>query len=181
MAQMRSGGTTVGDALRGILDAVERRDPEMVASARNSQAWRTAADNTQIEHTDAVYTVPGTQGSEVVVYVDSNIWAAELGLQAELLRLKMNMALQEMHSRSSGAQEPREYVRKLRFAASRSRYRSSRPEDTSTSQQLLDEGMSYCWIDEQVAGIENPAIRKAARAAMREDAMLKKALKNKPE
>ena len=53
--------------------------------------------------------------------------------------------------------------------------------------------MSYCveplplspeeerWIDEQVAGIENPAIRKAARAAMREDAMLKKALKNKPE
>ena len=38
MAQMRSGGTTVGDALRGILDAVERRDPEMVASARNSQA-----------------------------------------------------------------------------------------------------------------------------------------------
>ena len=26
MAQMRSGGTTVGDALRGILDAVERRD-----------------------------------------------------------------------------------------------------------------------------------------------------------
>ena len=84
MAQMRSGGTTVGDALRGILDAVERRDPEMVASARNSQAWRTAADNTQIEHTDAVYTVPGTQGSEVVVSVDSNIWAAELGLQAEL-------------------------------------------------------------------------------------------------
>ena len=193
MAQMRSGGTTVGDALRGILDAVERRDPEMVASARNSQAWRTAADDTQLKHTDAVYTVPGTQGSEVVVYVDSNIWAAELGLQAELLRLKMNMALQEMHSRAGGVQEPREYVRKMRFAASRSRYRSARPEDTSTAQQLLDAGMSYCveplplspeeerWIDEQVAGIESPAIRKAARAAMREDAMLKKALKNKPE
>lgn len=187
MAEMRSGGTNLGDAIRGVLDSVERRDPEMVASARNAQAWRMAADESQNAHVCAVYTVPGSNGSEVVVYTDTNIWAVELGLQSELLRLKMNMALSKMLDQGSGAGAA-ERVKKLRFAASRERYRSARPDDVSTEQQLLDSGMHYDvepalltaaeeqQIEELASRIENPEVRAAALKAMRADAQLKKAL-----
>lgn len=194
MTEMRSGGTELGDALRELLGSIERRDPEVVASARNAQAWNQAADEVQRSHVDAVYTVPGTQGSELVVYVDSNIWATELSLQSELLRLKMNIALRDA-AEAAGTFNPQadcERIKKLRFAASREHYRSARPEDTSTQQQLLDEGMRYnveplpltpqeeARLEELAASIENPQIRKAALEAMRADAMLKKALSNHP-
>ena len=190
MAEIRSGGTDLGGALREMLEGIKRRDPEVVASARNSRAWAQAADEAQRAHAVAVYTVPGTKGSEVVVYVDSNIWATELSLQGELLRLKMNIALRDA-AEAAGALDPSadaERVKKLRFATSREQYRSARPEDTSTAQQLLDEGMRYNveplpltpqeeeHLEELAGGIENPQIRKAALEAMRADAMLKKAL-----
>lgn len=192
MTQLRSGGTDLGGAVRELLESIERRDPEVVASARNSRAWAQAADEAQRSHTCAVYTVPGTGGAEVVVYVDSNIWATELSLQGELLRLKMNIALRDAaeHAGTFDPQADNERVKKLRFATSRERYRSARPEDTSTAQQLLDEGMHYdveplpltheeeVQLAAQAAAIENPQVRKAALEAMRTDAMLKKALSN---
>ncbi|MGN0072733.1 MAG: hypothetical protein ACI36W_02905 [Coriobacteriales bacterium] len=192
MAELRSGGTDLGEAVRELLGSIERRDPELVASARNSRAWTQAADEAQRAHTDAVYTVPGTQGSEVVVYIDSNIWATELSLQSELLRLKMNMALADSAKQAGSfdSAADNERIKKLRFAASREHYRSARPEDTSTQKQLLDEHLRYnveplpltpeeeAQIEAQVAAIENPQVRKAAHDAMRADAMLKKALRD---
>ena len=190
MAEIRNGGTGIGDAMRDLMSGIERNDPEMVASARTSQMWARVADDAQRSHTDAVYTVPGTRGSEVVVYVDSNIWATELALQGEILRLRMNMAFQEM-MREDGVPESSinpERIKKLRFSASNKRYRGKRADDVSISQQLLDEGMhidatpvpltaeELAEIEEEVSGIQDPVIRKAAAAAMQADLELKKGM-----
>ena len=182
MAQMRSGGTGLGDAIGSMLDEVRDRQPEMVLSARNLSAWQQIADPAQLAHTDAVYTVPDTHGSQVVVYVDANIWATELGLQSEFLRLKMNMAL----CAEKGGCADAEPVKRLRFAASKEKYRGKRACDVSVAQQLLDEDMRFSGdpvalsddeeavLAEQVSGIEDPKIRRAALDAMRASAELRK-------
>lgn len=182
MPQIREGGASLGDGVRAMLGDVQRRQPEMVLSARNSSAWRQVADPAAANHTDAVYTVPETGGAEVVVYVDANIWATELGLQCEFLRLKMNMAL----AAEGSCGQDFEPIKRLRFAASKERYRGKRACDVPVEKQLLDEGMHFAGepvvlseeeereLEEQVAGIEDPKIRRAALDAMRASAELRK-------
>ncbi len=182
MAQMRSGGVGLGQALGDMIGQAKARQPEMVLAARNDDAWKKVADPAAVNHTDAVYTVSGTDGSKVVVYVDSNIWATELNLQCELLRLKMNMAIADAGF-ARGDAEP---VKQLRFAASKEKYRGKRACDVPVSQQLLDEGMRFAGdpvalsaaeeqeIESQVAQIEDERLRKAALGAMRASAELRK-------
>lgn len=181
MAEFRAGGTSLGDALRGVMANAERRNPEMVASARLTSAWNTAASEVQLKHTDAVYVVPDKGGREVVVFVDSNILATDLNCQCELLRLKVNIAMRdilEKAGQSLPADDP-EFVKKLSFVASTKSYRGKRPDDVPVEQQLLDGGMHVeadpiplsaeeeAAIEAQVSVIENPALRSAASRAMR--------------
>ncbi len=183
MAEIRAGGTGLGEGMLSMLGEVRRRQPEMVLSARNNDIWRKVADPAAVSHTDAVYTVPETAGSQVVIYVDANIWATELGLQCELLRLKMNIAITGADGYSGQDPEP---IKRLRFAASKEKYRGKRACDVPVEQQLLDEDMHFkgdpvaltpeeeADIERQVAGIEDPRIRRAALAAMRASAELRK-------
>lgn len=182
MAQMRMGGRGLSDGIGEMLSSVRSRQPEMVVSARNAKVWREVAEPAAFEHTDAVYTVAGTAGSQVVVYVDANIWATELGLQAEFLRLKMNLKLSE----GAGVGADPEPIKKLRFAASKEKYRGKRPCDVSVEKQLLDEGMHFegdpvelsaeeeAEVEAACASIEDARLRKAAVDAMKAGLSLQK-------
>lgn len=182
MAQMRSGGVGLGQALSDMLGQAKSRQPEMVLAARNNDAWTRVADRAALEHTDAVYTVSGTDGAKVVIYVDSNVWATELNLQTELLRLKINMAIADA-GYARGDAEP---VKQLRFAVSKDKYRGKRACDVPVTQQLLDEGMRFEGdpvaltqqeedeLAAQVSSIEDPKLRRAALDAMRASAELRK-------
>lgn len=187
---METSGTNIQNALKGMLNAIERDNPDLVASARVTQAWDMAASDAQRSHVDAVYTVPGTNAAKVVVYVDSGIWATELELQKEMVRYKMNLALQQI-LQEEGINDPRadqERIKNLRFAVSKERYRSKRPEDVSVEEQLDTEDMRYQAepvpltaqeeeaLRREVACIEDPALREAAFNAMRADIELKKGM-----
>ena len=186
MAQMRYGGRGLGDGIGEMISAARSRQPEMVVSARNAQAWHEIAEPAASQHTDAVYTVAGTGGSQVVVYVDANIWATELGLQAEFLRLKMNLKLAE----GAGEGADPEPIKRLRFAASKEKYRGKRACDVSVEAQLLDEGMHFTGepaalsaeeaaeVEEACAAIEDPRLRRAALDAMRAGLELQKGQAN---
>lgn len=186
MAQMRYGGRGLGDGIGEMLSAVKSKQPEMVISARNAKVWHEVAEPAASEHTDAVYTVAGTGGSQVVVYVDANIWATELGLQAEFLRLKMNLKLSE----GAGAGADPEPIKRLRFAASKEKYRGKRACDVSVETQLLDEGMHFAGepvelsaaeqqeVEEACASIEDARLRRAAIDAMKAGLELRKGQKN---
>lgn len=182
MADMRQGGVGLGQALQGAINDAKRRQPQMVLAARNNDAWNKIAEPAALKHTDYVYTVADTDGAKVVVYVDSNIWATELNLQCELLRLKMNMSIADA-GYAHGDAEP---IKHLRFAASKEKYRGRRACDVPVSQQLLDEGMRFegdpiplsddeeAQIAKQVSCIEDPNLRRAAQEAMRASAELRK-------
>lgn len=185
---MEASGINIQDALKGILSNIEEANPDMVASARVSQAWKMCSSDTQRAHVDAVYTVPGTGASKVVIYVDSGIWATELNLQVEMIKLRMNLALQEI-LKEEGIFKPdddQERIKSLRFAVSKDKYRGKRPCDVSTENQLDCEGMrvqtdpvSLSQAEEEqlqkdVACIEDPALRRAAYDAMKADMELKK-------
>lgn len=187
---METSGTNIQSALKGMLSAIERDNPEVVASARVSQAWNMTASEAQQAHVDAVYTVPGTNAGKVVIYVDTGIWATELELQKEMLRYKMNLALQQIMQEEDArcvGFEP-EPIKTLRIAVSKERYRSKRADDVSVEEQLDTEDMQYqaepvplTALEEEalrreVACIEDLALREAAFNAMRADMELKKGM-----
>lgn len=183
-------GTNIKDALSSMLASIGQRDPQVVMSAKVSKAWRMSANDAQQAHVNAVYLVPETQGSKVVVYVDSSIWATELGLQAEILRLKMNLALQQLNADGmvDGFGDLVEPVKQLRFKVSKEEYRSRTSADVPVQEQLSDEGMRIDAspvplsaeeersLREQVSHIENPKVREAAYGAMKSDFELKKGM-----
>lgn len=184
-------GTNIRDALSSMLAGIEQRDPQVVMSAKVFKAWKMSATEAQQAHVNAVYLVPETQGSKVVVYVDSSIWATELGLQSEILRLKMNLALRELNADGlvSGFGDLVEPVKQLRFKVSKEEYRSRVSADIPVQTQLDDEDMRIDAVPvpltaeeersvrEQVARIENPAVRDAAYNAMKTDLELKKGMR----
>ena len=181
----------------GFLDNVETRNPDMVASARVKRAWVECMDQQVLDHTDTVFVIPNSDCSDILVYVDSNIWATELNLQAEMLRLKLNIALREMdvaEGRVNANQTVNyadmssvEKVKRLRFKPSKQGKRPQERNETSTAEQLQEEAaftvepIALTAEEEQsllaeVSRIENEVLRKAAFEAARADYELKKGI-----
>jgi hypothetical protein len=57
-------------------------------------AWVQVCNQQALDHTDNVLFSKRSQGRVVLVYVDSSHWAAELSMNKELLRLKLNQVLE---------------------------------------------------------------------------------------
>ena len=126
-----SGTVNIGDELRQLAGAMERKNPDLAASARVQIAWRKAVDARVAQHTNAVFVVPHTDGGEVVVYMDSPLWAADMNMQAERFRMHLNIALGELYEdEGEGLGDGAlfdiasrvERVKKLKFAASKDAY-----------------------------------------------------------
>lgn len=188
---MRDGESVdFGAEIRKLVQRVQTNNPDIIAATRVRKAWESTADARALEHTDTVYVVPGSMGEEVVVYVDSQLWAVDLNLQSELLRLRINLAIQGMfEAEGFGSRTPsdgvlfeyeqNEYVKSLKFVPSKEKYTKRFRQDEEENLEeigrvdvepvgLSDEELAALYI--RVSHIQDDQLRQkafdAARASM---------------
>lgn len=168
-------GYDVGAEIQGVVSSLQRDNPDLSATARVKRAWNLSVDKRIAEHVTAVFIVPNTAASEVIIYVDSSIWATELNMQSELLRLNLNIELNK--DADANVMRKAEQVEKLTFKVSKEQYAAR--ERRLTTLQLLDaeeEGYRKAQpveldddelanLEEAVAHIENDQLRDVAYAA----------------
>lgn len=167
----------VASEIRELVDSLQRNNPDLSEGARIKRAWNASVDERISRHVTAVFVVPNTAASEVIVYVDTPAWAADLSMQSELLRLKLNMALVTDESLPAHVERKAEQVERLSFKVSKEKY-VSRERRLTTSQMLREEDERYqsaqpvSLTEDELSGlqqaaslIENDNLRDIAYAA----------------
>ena len=170
-------GYNVGDEIRGVVNSLQRDNPDLSATARVKRAWNTSVDKGIAKHVTGVFVVPDMAASEVVVYVDSSIMATELSMQSELLRLNLNIELNKDETPTRGMERKAEQVEKLTFRVSRDSY-VARERKLTTMQLLEEEEENYrkaqpmaldddeiSGLEEALSHVENDQLRDIAYAA----------------
>lgn len=170
-------GYDIGSEIEGVVRSLQRDNPDLSATARVKRAWNLSVDKRIAEHVTAVFVVPNTAASEVIVYVDSSIWATELNMQSELLRLNLNIELNKDADEPSNVMRKAEQVEKLTFKVSREQY-AARDRRLTTLQLLETEDEDYrkaqpvaldeeelSGLEEALSHIENDQLRDTAYAA----------------
>lgn len=170
-------GYDIGSEIEGVVRSLQRNNPDLSATARVKRAWNLSVDKRIAEHVTAVFVVPNTAASEVIVYVDSSIWATELNMQSELLRLNLNIELNKDADEPSNVMRKVEQVEKLTFKVSREQY-AARERRLTTLQLLEAEDEDYrkaqpvaldeeelSGLEEALSHIENDQLRDTAYAA----------------
>lgn len=170
-------GYDIGSEIEGVVRSLQRNNPDLSATARVKRAWNLSVDKRISEHVTAVFVVPNTAASEVIVYVDSSIWATELNMQSELLRLNLNIELNKDADEPSNVMRKAEQVEKLTFKVSKEQY-AARERRLTTLQLLEAEDEDYrkaqpvaldeeelSGLEEALSHIENDQLRDTAYAA----------------
>lgn len=170
-------GYDIGSEIEGVVRSLQRNNPDLSATARVKRAWNLSVDKRIVEHVTAVFVVPNTAASEVIVYVDSSIWATELNMQSELLRLNLNIELNKDADEPSNVMRKAEQVEKLTFKVSKEQY-AARERRLTTLQLLEAEDEDYrkaqpvaldeeelSGLEEALSHIENDQLRDTAYAA----------------
>ena len=138
--------SAVGTAIGEMMVDIQASNPDISMSSTIKRAWNSCVDESVKPHVTAVFVVPESDCTEVIVYVDTSIWATELNMQSELLRFKLNAELERLLSawgtRRAGDEEyTHEQVKKLRFVVSKEKYVRASQNRTSFSQ--LEQTESY--------------------------------------
>lgn len=170
-------GYDIGSEIEEVVRSLQRNNPDLSATARVKRAWNLSVDKRIAEHVTAVFVVPNTAASEVIVYVDSSIWATELNMQSELLRLNLNIELNKDADEPSNVMRKAEQVEKLTFKVSKEQY-VARDRRLTTLQLLEAEDEDYrkaqpvaldeeelSGLEEALSHIENDQLRDTAYAA----------------
>ena len=170
-------GYDIGSEVEGVVRSLQRNNPDLSATARVKRAWNLSVDKRIAEHVTAVFVVPNTAASEIIVYVDSSIWATELNMQSELLRLNLNIELNKDADEPSNVMRKAEQVEKLTFKVSKEQY-AARDRRLTTLQLLEAEDEDYrkaqpvaldeeelSGLEEALSHIENDQLRDTAYAA----------------
>lgn len=170
-------GYDIGSEIEGVVRSLQRDNPDLSATARVKRAWNLSVDKRIAEHVTAVFVVPNTAASEVIVYVDSSIWATELNMQSELLRLNLNIEFNKDADEPSNVMRKAEQVEKLTFKVSKEQY-AARERRLTTLQLLEAEDEDYrkaqpvaldeeelSGLEEALSHIENDQLRDTAYAA----------------
>lgn len=170
-------GYDIGSEIEGVVRSLQRNNPDLSATARVKRAWNLSVDKRIAEHVTAVFVVPNTAASEIIVYVDSSIWATELNMQSELLRLNLNIELNKDADEPSNVMRKAEQVEKLTFKVSKEQY-AARDRRLTTLQLLEAEDEDYrkaqpvaldeeelSDLEEALSHIENDQLRDTAYAA----------------
>lgn len=170
-------GYDIGSEIEGVVRSLQRNNPDLSATARVKRAWNLSVDKRIAEHVTAVFVVPNTAASEIIVYVDSSIWATELNMQSELLRLNLNIELNKDADEPSNVMRKAEQVEKLTFKVSKEQY-AARDRRLTTLQLLEAEDEDYrkaqpvaldeeelSGLEEALSHIENDQLRNTAYAA----------------
>lgn len=170
-------GYDIGSEIEGVVRSLQRNNPDLSATARVKRAWNLSVDKRIAAHVTAVFVVPNTAASEIIVYVDSSIWATELNMQSELLRLNLNIELNKDADEPSNVMRKAEQVEKLTFKVSKEQY-AARDRRLTTLQLLEAEDEDYrkaqpvaldeeelSGLEEALSHIENDQLRDTAYAA----------------
>lgn len=170
-------GYDIGSEIEGVVRSLQRNNPDLSATARVKRAWNLSVDKRIAGHVTAVFVVPNTAASEIIVYVDSSIWATELNMQSELLRLNLNIELNKDADEPSNVMRKAEQVEKLTFKVSKEQY-AARDRRLTTLQLLEAEDEDYrkaqpvaldeeelSGLEEALSHIENDQLRDTAYAA----------------
>jgi hypothetical protein len=153
------GAATVGDAARGVLKRLDRGGN--MERARAVAAWREVAGEEVASHAMGF----AMRGSELLVYVDSPVWATELAALSERYRSEINEAV------------GKELVGSMRFAVSKKVSEELAWEDAQrrTAEAMRVERVDpvpatrqeRAQIEAMAAGIHDETLREAAvRAAI---------------
>ncbi len=134
-------GFDVGSQIRELVNELEAADPDAGMAALVKSAWAAAVDPRVQQHVTGVYVIPDSGARAVIVYVDSPLWSTELNMQRELLRLKLNMKINELRGIDPSEQDSSvvvEQILKLKITVSKRQY--ARREVRMTTYDLLQEG-----------------------------------------
>jgi hypothetical protein len=168
----RERETPLADALAAFVRRLDRGGGHL-AAARVTEAWPQAAGHDIARHTAGVFLREG----ELVVYVDSSVWATELTALGEQLRKALNETLGQ------------ELVRTIRFTVSRKvheeRQREQAEQETDDfyaedfveSGQLTDPEIEQ--VRQSAAVIKDESLREAAIRATLKDLEWKRGLQRR--
>jgi hypothetical protein len=140
---------------------LSRLDPEGKRFTTSAvAAWRTAAGPEVDKHTTGV----ALRSGELLVYVDSAVWASELSIMAEQYRVRVNEEIGE------------ELVRSVRFTVSRkvqeekrrehAERRLAEPDRGPETKPLPLDDQERAQVESMAAAIHDPDVRDAAVRAM---------------
>jgi hypothetical protein len=152
----RGKGAGLRDALESLVERLDKKG--LYARSRVAEAWRTAAGPEIDAHTTGAFLRDG----ELVIYVDSPVWATELTSLSEMLRSALNEAVGE------------DLVSSMRFVVSRRVAEERRARDEDDQLRGRVHGAAACTpldeeerrrIEKAVSVIEDEELRSAVLRA----------------
>lgn len=154
---MRRGeGTRLSEALQSVISGLDKKG--LYARSRVLGVWDSVVGPEISSHTSGAYLRDG----ELVIYVDSPVWATELASVSEKLRTSLNEALGE------------DLVTSVRFVVSRrvGEERRQREADRAVLEHVRDdrdpeplETHELDSLEQSLGGIEDDALRASVRRA----------------
>ncbi len=126
----------IKDEISSIFQNIERKNPNLINTSKVQQAWYESVEESIANHTVAVFVVPNTNCSEVIIYTENSIWTAELNMRSEILRMNLNIKLKEMEQGKERKINENaifqiddiEVVKKITFKTSKEKYIKQKPE-----------------------------------------------------
>ena len=162
--------TNLGSSLDHLLKRLDRKSGGGLLQTRAAQAWYQMDGDSVSSHTTGAHLRDG----EMVIYVDSSVWATELSALAEEYRTRINAEIGE------------ESVRSMRFVVSRKvgeQRRVEQAEEESAAFYLEDKVESVplteterAQVEASAAQIGDEGLRRAVVAATIADLEWKKGL-----
>lgn len=162
--------TSLGSSLDHLVKRLDRKSGGGLLQTRAAQAWYRLAGDSVTSHTTGAHVRDG----EMVVYVDSSVWATELSALAEEYRTRINAEIGE------------ESVKSMRFVVSRKvgeQRQVERAEEETAAFYTEDKVQSVpltdaerAQVDASAAQIEDEDLREAVVAATVADLEWKKGL-----
>lgn len=167
----RKKGVSLGSELERVAEGLNRRGGGGLVQARVMNAWSAVAGHGVLTHTAGAHLRDG----ELVIYVDSPVWATELSALSENYRTAVNEKL------------GKEMVRAVRFSVSRkvAQQRSERDQENETRAAYREDdvpsvpltGNERAQVEASVAAISDPELRQAVLRATVADLEWKKGIK----
>ncbi len=151
----RGTSTDLGSALGKLVRRLDRSSGGGWRNVRATEAWPEVVGPAIAGHTGRLF----LRGGELVVYVDSPVWASELSAMSEMLRSRLNEALGKDDVRSIRFTVSREVSagrERTRREQRETEERESRVQPVELSETELAE------VRQSVSAIENEELREAA-------------------
>jgi len=166
----RGKGQSLGDSLDSLMRRLNRKTSGAYVQTRIAGAWAQIAGPSALSHTTGAHLRAG----EMVVYVDSSIWATELSALAEEYRSRINQELGNETVRSMRFTVSKKVSEQRGFEKAAKQAEEAEERDRVESVPLTAEERAQ--IEASTAGIEDDDLREAVLRATIADLEWKKAL-----